>query len=119
MVIVMPEYKETQYPSDFELQVGDRTVIKENDEYYFTIITEVTPSHIKTQRYASVRFDRTTGDMIRNKYKRCLIHPEEAQAEIDRRKRWEKLVKLTNTRSFTQEEFEKLEKAFNEILKDE
>ena len=118
MVIVMPEYKETQYPSDFELQVGDRTVIREDDEYYFTIITEVTPSHIKTQRYASVQFDRTTGEMIGKKYKRYLLHPEEAQAELDRWERTEKLVKLANARSFTQEEFEKLAKAFDEILKD-
>lgn len=110
--------QQNEYLPLTNLQAGDRVAMLDEGEYYFTIITLVTPSRIKTQRYASVAFDRTTGDMIGNKYKRCLIHPEEAQAEIDHRKRWEKLVKLTNTRSFTQEEFEKLEKAFNEILKD-
>ena len=110
--------QQNEYLPLANLQVGDRVAILDEGEYFFSIITEVTPSRIKTQRYASVAFDRTTGEMIGKKYKRYLLHPEEAQAELDRWERTEKLVKLANARSFTQEEFEKLEKAFNEILKD-
>ena len=100
------------------LQLGDRVAILDEGEYYFTIVTEVTSTRLKTQRYASVQFDRTTGKMIGKQYKRYLVHPEEAQTELDHWERTEKLVKLAKKRYFTQEEFEKLEKAFNEILKD-
>ncbi|MEG3878646.1 hypothetical protein QT972_14805 [Microcoleus sp. herbarium7] len=100
------------------LKVGDQVAILDENEYHFTVVTEVTPTRIETQRYVSVQFDRTTGHMIGKKYKRYLTLPEEAQAELDYLERMEKLIKLAETRYFTQEEFEKLEKVFNEILKD-
>lgn len=103
------------------LKVGDKVAVFEGytDDDALSEVVSITAKYIQIERYPSLRFDRQTGKQVSKKrHYRYLYCPEELQIQKDHDSYKEKLVKLLDFSTITEERYEQCRTALEQILKD-